>query len=547
MTKTKGVAAVESHDSNKEESPGTLTADEKSPEKQQTYAERVNEWISWGADIALRSVLFEIRKLTVTISGVDSKTFKEAHKTLSPNEANVMFARLPRHRRALTVFGADVISLSFSPCDQCNALLCFVGLHTKVGMPALFDQPEGDAVTPPVSIDLEYAWHMITHLRDLAVEVKGTKDIITWASNYDHYWHTKRLDLIMSTTELEVSLSPDHLHTALLHLDDYAGATSPFNEWYEWLKSIHHQTLETSDDEKEAYRNNYARIKGAKTNGGKGPDSRKPLALSQMKDIERRMTRYEIMSLRCFAMESFWQIPEENKDLEQFLLRSRSSICAKGDEGCATSVDAPTPFQRQYPARLHALASLIRETNSVLTPHITVKWFAKILHIDFLDTKEESLVPSIPSSITFSRVSFDIDQHNILSVDTDIPAELDSPRPSLDLSLQISGCKWDMMDTVSMSVKSELPKFRGVPMVQLVYMVSLLAPNDTFCGVGLVLTNTHFCCRLLLPMSLRQNRAKRLCHHRALLFLLVLPLQSPLPLSQSNTMFLNIVYRIWSW
>mmetsp|Transcript_18689 Transcript_18689/g.40105 ORF Transcript_18689/g.40105 Transcript_18689/m.40105 type:complete len:111 (+) Transcript_18689:84-416(+) len=60
---------------------------------------------------------------------------------------------------------------------------------------------------------------------------------------------------------LEVGLSLNHLHTALLHLDDCTGALSSYNEWSQWLGDRHRRALLTTEDERLSYRDNYARSK----------------------------------------------------------------------------------------------------------------------------------------------------------------------------------------------------------------------------------------------------------------------------------------------
>lgn len=445
---------------------GEDSASGKASVEQQTYDEKLNAWLTWGGEHLLRSISIEFQQVSVIISGVGSEIVKKARKPYSPREANLIFSRIPRRRRALTVVGADAISLSFSPDAQCNALFCFVGLHAKVGDPVA--SAAGSAAD-----EIAYTWHTVAHPFHLVAEVKGILPFIIWAVNYDHYWNAKKLGLNLSSTEIAVSLSTDHLHTALLHLDDYTDPMSSYNEWIVWLKEAHCQkTFDISEQEKTAYRDNYARIKGVTTVGAEIPNNVTQLTLSQMKDMERRMTRYEIMSLRCFAMTkaNYWRIPKANKDFEQFLEHSRSLIGEKGDESLLAEVDAPTPFQQQFLSPLHALATLIREKSSIFAPHVSVECLVQTLHIDFPQvSREMSSISSIPSSITVSGVSFDIDQESILFLGAG-SVELDATRPFLNLSLGICAVKWDVVDT---STGEELPLFRDRTLVGMVYMVSL--------------------------------------------------------------------------
>jgi len=460
--------------------------------EQQTYDEKVNTWIHWATEKILHLISFELQHVSVIISGAGSEIVKKARKPHTPRESNLILAQLPKRRRALTVIGADAISLSFSPDAQCNALCCFVGLHVKVGDPIVTDEAD-------LEVDVPYAWHMVAHPFHLVAEVKGILPFIIWAVNYDHHWTSRALGLNLSSTEIAVSLSADHLHTVLLHLDDYTDPMSTYNEWIVWLKETHcRKNLDISEHEKAAYLNNYARIKGVNAARKKGAsakgvedlDNEKQLSMSQMKDMERRMTRYEIMSLRCFAMKKSWRIPKGNTDLEEFLCNSRSLICEKGDESRATSADVLSPFQQLYPTPLHALVTLIRENSSIFAPHVVVECFAQTLHIDFPlggFSREKTSMSPIPSSITVSGVSFDIDQVNTLLLNAEGSVKLDSPRPFLNLSLEICAVKWDVVDNMTASLHDELPILRDRSLVGMIYMSEEAVSSKHALSLGLTI------------------------------------------------------------
>lgn len=432
--------------------------------QQQTYDEKTNAWISWATAKLLHLISFELQQVAIIISGAGADSVKRTRKSFSsPREANLAFARLPRRRRALTVVGSDSISLSFSPDAKCNALLCFVGLHVKVGTPVVADELNS-------ANDVPYAWHTVSHPFHLVAEVKGILPFFVWAINYDHYWPTRAIGLTLTSSEIAVSLSPDHLHTVLLHLDDYTDPMSSYNSWIMWLKeTLSTARFDISEREKELYCNNYARIKGKNNNAKPNSDNEKSqLSLPQMKELEKRMNRFDIMSLRCFSMRDNWRIPIGNKDLEDFLRNSQSSICERGDEDRATSLDQQSPFQRIYPSPLHALVTLIRESSSILAPHVSVESSVNTLHIDFPQTTTKS----IPSTITVSGVTFDIDQESTLFVG-DKQFALDSPRSFLNLSLDVSSVKWDVAveDDMEVSLDEELPLFRDRSHVGMVYMM----------------------------------------------------------------------------
>lgn len=435
----------------------------------QTHDEKINAWIRRVGAAVLHRISFELQRVSIVISGAGSERVREARKRCSPGEANLVLASLPRWQRALTVVAADAVSLSFGPDERCDAIFIFKGLHLKVGNPMHADRlMEGQRS----SADVPYAWHTLAHPFDLALVVKGVIPFLVWSLNYDHRWQTRSLGASLATPEVAVNLSPDHLHTVLLHLDDYTDAASSYNEWFVWLKNVHGRLKETSSQEKSTYRNNYERIKGGKSEEASKPTSEEQLTLAQMKDMEKRMTSFEIMSLRCFAMRTAWRIPKGNEELEDFLRGARSLICDYGEEDSATPADAPSPFQRRYPTSLHALVGMLRENSILLAPHVTVESSAETLHIDFPGARETHSVPSIPSSVAVTGVSFDIDQMNVLHLDADESSESENPRPFLDLSLQILGCKWEVVDDAAAALKKELPLFRDRSPLGILYMVS---------------------------------------------------------------------------
>ena len=180
------------------------------------------------------------------------------------------------------------------------------------------------------------------------------------------------------------------------------------------------------------------------------------------------MTRYEIMSLRCFAMKDGWRIPKASKDFSDFLRCSRSTISMVGDERRPpTAVDATSPFERVHPTPLHALVALLRNNTSILAPHVAIECAVETLHIDFVHEGGDS--EAIPSTVTVSDVSFDIDQRNPL---TPVSPDLKASRPFLDLSLEVCAVKWDVVDNAATPMRDELPLFRDRSLVGLVYMVS---------------------------------------------------------------------------
>ena len=189
----------------------------------------MNAHLHFFARMLLPSILIELEHAFVTMSGADSVYVKEARKknNKSLRETNLDLATLPQHRRALTVVGADEISISFSE-SACNLSLCFSGLQVKIGSPI----PDAMTATKRLNSSVvTYGWHTLVSPFDVVLELKGLLDLAVWAVNYDHHWATRTLGLHLSASVISVSLSPRHLHTLLLHLDDFIDPLSPYNKW----------------------------------------------------------------------------------------------------------------------------------------------------------------------------------------------------------------------------------------------------------------------------------------------------------------------------
>ena len=74
-----------------------------------------------------------------------------------------------------------------------------------------------------------------------------------------------------------------------------------YNEIIEYT-SRYQQTLGVDESEKMVYCKNYARIRGAALH--EDSFDSKVEAASQMKELESRMTRHEIIAMRCAAMKN---------------------------------------------------------------------------------------------------------------------------------------------------------------------------------------------------------------------------------------------------
>lgn len=276
--------------------------------KQTTDDEKSNARLEAVVGFVLRSLSITLTDASIVISGAGTKVVKKLRELHGPRETNILLAKLPKQQRSLTIIGTDSITISCSPDVHCNLLICLVGVHIKVGDPI-----PGLVKTKPGHVsEINYAWQTVTHSFDVFLELKGLMPILVWALNYDHDWPTRKLALNLTTSEIAICLSPEHLQTLLLHLDDYSDAMSPYNEWYMWLYSVQQETLKKQQErldnnERINYCRNYALLKKAKINDdtfdcSAGSDVR--LTSLQMTQIEHQLTRFEILSLRCIAMEA---------------------------------------------------------------------------------------------------------------------------------------------------------------------------------------------------------------------------------------------------
>jgi hypothetical protein len=396
----------------------------------------------------------EVLNATIVISGVSSDYARATRKEYGPRHSNFKFAT--QKRRALTIGSADLLTLSFGPDSKCFGVLCGVGLSLKVGHPPNVQieggsHPENSSsMLEPSDYDLPFEWHTIVHPFELVAELTGIIPIIIWAINYDHYWDTRSIGLTLSSSKVAVSLSPSHIHTALLHLDDYTDANSPSNEWIQWLTTNFRQTLKTDEKEKLAYCQCYAQA-----NGKKCEDTSKKveqtLSPNQMKDLERRMSRHEIISLRCIAMANHWRIPKStdrtSDELANFIDNSRSTI-AKSEDIKMIDLDEPHySFQRTYPSALRALVGLIREKNSFLAPSLQVTYHFRKFLIDFpIDLGEirKSIEHPIPSCIDLHEVAFSTELESLIFGSEKASSPM-APRPWLSLGLQAREIEWGVL------------------------------------------------------------------------------------------------------
>lgn len=471
-----------------------------------TYDERLNELICSFGRLFCHSLSIRVTNVSVIITGAGSKLVKDMRTKYNPRETNIIFARLPTNCRDQTILAADTLSFTFSPDSQCNLVICCVGLNLKVGeslnaanylstkvwktwdskknrLPKVeeivdvmknqhLNESTRNVRSPFPNEDTPFSWHTITHPFHVVAEIVGVLDFFVWALNYDHEWEKKDIGVNVSATEVAVVLSPQHIHTVLLHLDDFTDTQSPFNEWIAWLASSLRETKNINDDEMLIYCSNYARINGGNINNSNGQE----LTASEMVEMEERMTRYEIVSLRCKAMKKVWRIPKENKEFRSFLLCSRSKVLDGDDGSNASPQDSISPFNRFYSSPLDALSSLVRYKTALLAPPLNVKFQAKTLLIDFPVTngnnrnERSEAIPPIPTSMAVCGVSSALRLTN--PIFSGKPGLEKKSRRVLQVSLNIEEAEWDIAGTISNF--PFLPALRDGTLVGIIYKVILM-------------------------------------------------------------------------
>jgi hypothetical protein len=146
-----------------------------------------------------------------------------------------------------------------------------------------------------------------------------------------------------------------------------------------------------------------------------------------------------------------WKIPETNEEFAAFLDSSRSSICDKGNESCATSFDVLTQFQHLHLTPLHALVFLVRGKNSLLSPGVTLIVSVKALQYCFpnepiMATPREKSTVTMPSSLLLSHYSLNLKYANPLFPAVD-SMKSDMLRPLLSVSTQVLEIEWRVTDS----------------------------------------------------------------------------------------------------
>lgn len=191
------------------------------PKKERTDDENTNVLLTSILEAAFHSLSIRLNNASVVVCGAGSGTVKSTREKYDSREANLELAKLPRIKRSLTSVGAEVITISFTADTRCNLLFYFVGLSCKVGNPRPMKRKSGlfpSGVEEDAGI--KYDWRTIAYPFQAVLEVVGVIPFMIWALNYDHHWRTRTIGLNITTSQLNVALEPNDLHTVFLHFED---------------------------------------------------------------------------------------------------------------------------------------------------------------------------------------------------------------------------------------------------------------------------------------------------------------------------------------
>ena len=304
--------------------------------------------------------------------------------------------------------------------------------------------------------------------------LKGLIDILIWALNYDHHFDVKSIDLLITASDVALSLSPNHLHTLLIHLEDWLDGNSPFCQWYMFLYNSHYKTIggRLSDEEKLAYLDSYFSVNAKKT---KRSAVKQLLSAEQIKDLERKMTTHEIMSLRCFAMKQVWKIPKDNEEFANYLKSSGSSIVELSNPLQFSPSEILVPFEQKYVSPLHALVTLVRWKNAVASL-LKIRYVASQIHIDlpcdFADIidKKGTSKRRVPTCLTSSGFELDLEKRDaLLHIPDSVP--LENRRITLKIGLSIEDVTWDVVGLDNAG--ESLPTLKNSDHVGIIYKVNM--------------------------------------------------------------------------
>jgi hypothetical protein len=172
-------------------------------------------------------------------------------------------------------------------------------------------------------------------------------------------------------------------------------------------------------------------------------------------------------------MRNEWKIPKDSQEFADYLKYSGSSIVELADPLVDKATEILIPFQQQYPSPLHALLTLVRWKNALLSL-LKIRYVARQLHLDFpssfdeIYAKKDIFKRRVPSTLTSTGVHLELEKRDAL---LHIPAAVShgDPRTTLKTAFYIKQVEWSVVCLDNQ--RDELPKLANGDPVGIIYKV----------------------------------------------------------------------------
>jgi hypothetical protein len=162
-------------------------------------------------------------------------------------------------------------------------------------------------------------------------------------------------------------------------------------------------------------------------------------------------------------------IPKTNDEFSKFMSDSKSGVCGKSDDSRATSLDALTPFQQLHKTTQHALAFLVMNKYSFLSPGIDISFTTIALQYEF--PHDTATKRTVPSSLRLSDVSLTFKYTSPLRFHAIANSRPDMHRPLIYLSIHTCGLEWSAIGS-KMADEEHPPAFANNSLVGIISKAS---------------------------------------------------------------------------
>lgn len=180
-------------------------------------------------------------------------------------------------------------------------------------------------------------------------------------------------------------------------------------------------------------------------------------------------------------------------------------MCGKGNDSRATSLDVPIPFQRLHQTPQHALAVLVMNKYSFLSPKISISFSAKAVQYKF--PRGSSTKRNCPSSLCLADLSLTLHYTRPVQFHTKVSASSDMYRPLISLSIHSRGLEWNAIGT-KIANEQHSPAFANNSLVGLISKASAL-----FCHNVLHSTSSSYQKYFLIATSSTKSNESVSCRN----------------------------------